>query len=104
MVVYQITYINKHPQRSDRARMAIDLKKIYWQDCKLPKDWYWFEGNISIVSVADRETDCVKIECLLLQDPFDNDFIKELKKNKDIDCIAYEQGDDFYVTVFSRFP
>jgi len=104
MVKYQITYTNKHQERSDRARMAIDLKLIYWKDRPRPKDWYWFEGNITIESVPGRDVDCVIIYCKHLAHPHVPGFIDELVKNKTVNSVCYDQGDDFYITIYAKFP
>jgi len=104
MVKYQITYVNKHPERSDRARMAIDLKLIYWKDRERPKDWYWFEGNITIESVPRSDKDCVNIYCKHLSNPHERGFIDELVKNKSIDFVCYDQGDSFFITIYAKFP
>ena len=104
MIKYQITYTNKHPERSDRARMAIDLKKIYWQDRVRPKDWYWFEGNITIESVPGQEVDCVNIHVKQTDNPYNNRFVNELKMINSVEFICYDQGDDFYITVYAKFP
>ncbi|WP_372772085.1 hypothetical protein [Mangrovibacterium sp.] len=103
MVRFQIRYKDKHPERSDRARMALDLKKIYWKDRKLPADWYWFEGNITITSVPDHRGDCVELECKHMSSPWDDGFREAIADINDVDAILWDQGDRFWITIFRRW-
>lgn len=90
MVRFQIQYKNKWQKRSDRARMALDLKKIYWGDRERPKDWYWFEGNIEIISVPDLSYDCLIVECKHMDDAWSHGFRDGIADVLEIDALLWE--------------
>lgn len=102
MVTFRITYASKISKISDKARIAIDLKRIYWQNRKLPEDWYLFEGNVNIKSVSNSLYDRVIIECKHELNEWSSPIYGTLKKYPYINAIEYAQSDDFFITMFCR--
>ncbi|WP_321289393.1 hypothetical protein [uncultured Sunxiuqinia sp.] len=107
MKTYRIIYGNKIPNVSNRKRVALDLKSLYWKDRELPKDWYWFENNIELKEVLGREYDSVDVilSGKLLDDASSfPPIIMELKRYKNVSAILFLQDniENNWVTIFSR--
>ena len=109
MRTYRIKYKYKIPNVSNRRRMALQLKPLYWQNKQIPKDWYWFENKIELKEVPEPHTDCVDVLCsheLMEGGSWIPPIIMELRDYKDIDAILYLQGnvENNWITLYRKFP
>lgn len=104
MHTYRIKYKEKIPNTSNRRRIALQLKPLYWKDRPIPKDWYWFEKNIELKEVPEPRDNCVDVLCsneLLEGGAWMAPIIMKLIANKDIDAILYLQGTCIFKSVLS---
>ncbi|MGQ7870913.1 hypothetical protein [Sunxiuqinia sp. sy24] len=109
MHTYRIKYKEKIPNISNRRRVALQLKPLYWNNRQTPNDWYWFENKIELKEVPEPHDYCVDVICsdkLLEGGAWFAPIIMKLRPNKDIDAILYLQGniEDNWVTIYSKFP
>lgn len=92
-MTYRITYKNTDLKKSSVDRLKKDLKNLYWQKGKEPKNWNLFDDEIEFVGKQNRGGDCVEIifsETMCKS--WINSIIEDLNKKRDIVSIEFKKS------------
>ena len=100
MKTYRITYKNTDLINSNVDRLKKDLKNLYWEEGKAPKNWNQFDDEIDFDGQQSRGGDCIEITFAeTMSESWINSIIKDLNRKRDIRFIELKKSNFEYQEV-----
>lgn len=97
MKTYRITYKNTDLINSSVDRLKKDLKNLYWEEGKAPKNWNQFDDEIDFDGQQSRGGDCAEITFAeTMSESWIDSIIKDLNRKRDIRFIELKKSNFEY--------
>lgn len=100
MKTYRITYKNTDLKNSNVDRLKNDMKNLYWEKSKEPKNWNQFDDEIDFNGQQSRGGDCIEITFAeTMREGWVNSIVTDLCKKRDIIFVELKKSSFEYEQV-----